>query len=69
MIAVHDPFVGGIQTAADRMLRINQLDVADVQIVLARTDLQASVRKHAEKRLRRLQAMQRQNNRPWGSTP
>lgn len=56
----NDVFAGGIQCAADRILRINALDIDQINIVLKRDDLQASVRKHAEDRLRRLIATEQQ---------
>ena len=50
----NDVFAGGIQCAADRILRINAMDIDQINAVLASEDLQASVRKHAEDRLCRL---------------
>lgn len=59
---MNDPFVGGIQTATDRKLKINTLFESELQAVLRRPDLQASVRKHAEDRIRRLQATEKSMN-------
>ncbi len=64
-----DPFVGGCQTAQDRKLRINALNEADVLIVLARPDLQASVQRHAEDRLRRLRATEQRRIQAVRGTP
>lgn len=74
MNEMKDPFACGIQTAEDRRLKVNTLNEAEVRAVLARDDIQASVRKHAEDRLRRLlwtekHIVQRGKERPMNMTP
>lgn len=58
-----DPFCGGIQTAQDRKLKINELSINDVKIILQRDDLQPSVRAHALDRIRRLEATEQMQGR------
>ncbi|MDG4549888.1 MAG: hypothetical protein P9F19_01555 [Candidatus Contendobacter sp.] len=58
-----DLFAGGIQTAQDRKLKINELGIDDVKLVLQRNDLQPSVRAHALDRIRRLETTERMQGR------
>jgi hypothetical protein len=56
---LRDPFAGGLQTAADRIEVIRYCSLQELEIILARKDLQPSVRARAELRQRRLQEAER----------
>jgi len=54
MIDDDNPFRGGCETAEDRLRLVRTASIETLERILRRTNVQASVRAAAEKRLRRL---------------
>lgn len=51
-----DPFVGGIQTVEDRLRLVRTACIYTLELILQRMDLQASVRRAAETRFKKLRS-------------
>ena len=53
-----DPFVGGIETAEERIKIVRRMTMEELDKIMKRSNLQPSVRQAAERRMRKLQGIE-----------